>query len=221
MKDKRFLSFTFDDGFINGAKKIDRILNPYKGTFYIVTGWVHPDNVPFDLSHEGADRGSFGEWKELSCKGHDVGSHTVTHALPDSPDAEREYKESFEFIKKMHNGPYNFSFPKDIESNKDLSFYDSVRIGKKEITYNDLDNVNLNQIISWSPIIQIYSEKSIFNKIKKAPLNSWTIIEMHSLDGEGPFPWPSKALKSLLDFVVKENFEIKTVGDMVKTLKNS
>ena len=58
MKDKRFLSFTFDDGFINGAKKIDRILNPYKGTFYIVTGWVHPDNVPFDLSHEGADRGS-------------------------------------------------------------------------------------------------------------------------------------------------------------------
>jgi len=177
--------------------------------------------VPFDLSHEGSDRGSLSEWKELSKKGHDIGSHTVTHILPDSKDAEREYKESFEFIKKIHNGPYNFSFPKDVESKRDLSFYDSVRIGCKEITYNNLDDMNLDRIISWSPIIQIESEKKILKKLKKAPLNSWLIIEMHSLDGEGPFPWPSKALKRLLSFIIEQKFEIKTVSEMVNLIKNS
>ena len=42
---------------------------------------------------------------------------------------------------------------------------------------------------------------------------------MHNLDGEGLFPWPSAALKRLVDIILKEKFEIKTVGDMVKLLK--
>ena len=222
IKNKRFLSFTFDDGAINGARKVDRILTPYKATFYIVTGWVKPNNVEInDYSNKDTDHGSLEDWKDLSSKGHDIASHTVSHILPDDPKAAREYEESFDFIKKIHRGPYNFSFPNDKEGEVDLSYYDSVRVGKKKITYNSLENINLQRIISWGPIIQRMSEGKIYQTIKKAPLSSWTVLEMHSLDGEGLFPWPSKALKRLVKFVLKQDFEIKTVSNMVNLLKNS
>ena len=57
-------------GYINGAIKMDQILHPYKATFYIIVGYL--DNI--------SGRGDVSDWQVLPDKGHDIGSHTITHS---------------------------------------------------------------------------------------------------------------------------------------------
>ena len=219
---ERYLSFTFDDGCINSAKKVDRILHPHKATFYIVTGWVRPDSVPVsDFSNIHTDHGHIDDWRKLASKGHDIASHTVSHVLPTNPDAEREYNESLDYIKKIHKEPYNFAFPYDVKSLSKMTCYDSVRIGGEGMVYNDLESIDLYNIRSWSPIIQKISEKEIWKLINKAPNNSWLVLEMHALDGEGLFPWPSDDLERLKDFIINCGFSIKTIGEMVNLIRKT
>jgi len=217
---KRYLSFTFDDGFIDGAKKVDKILYPYNATFYIVTGWVRPNNVPVDDDfNKGADHGSIEDWVTLSGKGHDIGSHTVSHAAEKEPDSECEYKKSLDFIKQIHDGPYNFSCPHHVEVKASMPYYDTVRIGRDKRIYNDFGEVNMHRLISWEPSGNPVYERKAFKTIAEIPGNSWMILSMHSLDGEGWNPWGSDALNRLKDYALKCGYNIKSVAQMVEILR--
>ena len=225
--ENRYISFTFDDGFIKGAKKIDKILHPYKATFYITTGWVKPNNTPIlDAYNHGIDHGTIDDWKELSRKGHDIGSHSVTHKSLKylnitKEELEKEYKEALNFIKSIHNGPYSLAFPHNY--NMDLNVkHDSIRVGHGRIIYNKLEKINLQKIICWSPWINPITEENeqkIYKKILKVPANSWIVLSLHSIDGEGWQPWSSESLRRLKDFVIKVNYKIKTMAEMTSILK--
>lgn len=221
--EERYLTFTFDDGYILGARKIDKILHPYKATFYLVTGWVRPNNLAIrDEYNIGADHGNVEDWKELVKKGHDIGSHSVSHTRPDdfSGDAEalkKEFAESLEFIKKIHPGPYSLSFPYNRAMEID-ALYDSVRLGYAGCIYNRLESVDLHRITSWSPWPGSMWEKRIFWKIGRLPGRSWLVLNLHSVDGEGWHPWTSASLQKLKDYVLARGFEIKTMAEMTRIL---
>ena len=216
----RYLSFTFDDGFIDGAKKVDQILDPYKATFYIVTGWVKPNNVPVrDAFNRGADHGRIEDWTALSEKGHDIGSHTVSHASEKEPDSAYEFEASLDFIKQIHGRPYNFSCPHHVEINLEMPYYDTVRIGSDKTIYNNLSDIIMHRLISWEPSGHPFFEKKVFKTIAEIPDNSWMILSMHSLDGEGWNPFSGDALNRLKEYALKCGFHIKSVAQMIEIIR--
>ncbi len=220
---ERYLTFTFDDGYILGAKKIDRILHPFKATFYLVTGWVRPNNLTVkDEYNQGSDHGSLEDWKDLAKAGHDIGSHSVSHTRPEDfrGDAEilkKEYDESLEFIKKIQPGPYSLSFPHNARIPISAP-YDSIRLGYNGRIYNELKGIDLKQVASWSPWHGSIWEKIIFWKIGRIPSRSWLVLNLHSVDGEGWHPWESAGLKRLKDYVLDKGFKIKTMSEMTRML---
>lgn len=222
---KKYFTFTFDDGFIRGAKKIDKLLSPYKATFYITTGWVKPNDLPvLDAYNTGADHGTIDEWKELSANGHDIGSHSHSHKRPSELDADElqeDYQLALDFIKKIHDRPYSLSFPYNFIPEV-ADGYDSIRLGEGDKIFNDLAAVNLKKVTSWSPWLHPNTEEKeqkLFRQISEVPDDSWIVINLHSVDGEGWQPWSSARLERLKDFIVKAGFEIKTMAEMTELLR--
>jgi|SRR3989344_9320118 len=216
----RYLTFTFDDCLLDGAKKIDKILNPYKATFYIVTGWLGPNPLPItDESNINLNHGTLDDWKELSERGHDIGSHSVTHNTHNTHDA-KEFDASLEVIKEIHNGPYSAAFP----HNKVLSItspYHTIRVGYEKKLSNDLENVDLHNIISWGPWPQSLNLFRIKWKVNHVPSKNWLVFNLHSLDGEGWHPWTSRELASIKNYALRKGFQIKTMADMYKIIKET
>ena len=44
----RFVSFSFDDGPIDSAQAVARVLGPDHATFFVTAGWVLPNTAPID-----------------------------------------------------------------------------------------------------------------------------------------------------------------------------
>jgi hypothetical protein len=215
----RYVSFTFDDGSITGAKKVAEILKPYKATFYIVTGWVLPNKQPvLDRFNKNVDHGSIKDWIELSVLGHDIGSHTATHVKGNDLNIEKECHISLDFLRHIHLGPYSISSPHHSFIKTDI--YDSVRVGTYETIYkkvvfdriyNKLENINLKEIYSCDEQYSVLSQ--IINLINDD--NIWLVLSYHSLDGEGFCPITSKELDQLKDLFLRSNYEIKSVKEMI------
>ncbi|PIN93322.1 hypothetical protein COU54_03505, partial [Candidatus Pacearchaeota archaeon CG10_big_fil_rev_8_21_14_0_10_31_24] len=110
-KINRYVSFTFDDGFIAGAQKVAKIIHPHKATFYLVTGWVKPNSIEIkDEYNIDADHGDIKQWQKLAQLGHEIGSHTVSHPIPQEADLD-EYIQSLDYLKHFHSGPYSLAMP--------------------------------------------------------------------------------------------------------------
>jgi len=218
-KTSRYVSFTFDDGLINSANKIDQIITPHKATFYIVTGWLRssqfkiedPPNIDFD-------HGDYDDWEKISDLGHEIGSHTLSHIDPTSQEAQGEYQESLELIKQFSLGPYSLAMPRGL---KPLSRppYDSVRLCDGKKIHNSLKKIDFFNLISWDPVeVKLPTEQAL-KKIKQLPSNSWLILRGHGLDDEGYCPWPSDYLKKIIEFLQAEEIQIKTVAEMTLKFK--
>lgn len=111
----RFVSFRFDDGFIVGAHMAERLLFPYRATFFVVSGLVAGT---MDLGNfptlQGRDFGTLKSWQTLAKKGHDIQAHSATHTHFSnlSPgECTIEVRESVALIRAIHRGPYVFCFP--------------------------------------------------------------------------------------------------------------
>jgi glycosyltransferase involved in cell wall biosynthesis len=151
-KTRRYVSFTFDDGLINSAKKIDQILSPHQATFYIVTGWLKPKPLSItDPPNIKPDHGNPGDWQRLANLGHEIGSHTVSHPETIAKLTSQEYAESLTVIKQFHSGPYSLATPHLFIPTKQ-TLYEAVRAGEKKEIYNSLGQINFNQLNSWDPI---------------------------------------------------------------------
>jgi peptidoglycan/xylan/chitin deacetylase (PgdA/CDA1 family) len=218
----RYLSFTFDDALISGAKKVDKILSPYKATFYLTTGWIKPNNKQIiEPGNIGLDHGSIEDWKELSKNGHELGAHTETHLLMTHANIYQECLNSLEFIKTISEPPYSFAttffgYPSHVM----LNMFDSIRIGYRGKFYNNLSNIDFKSLFSWLPLADGRTIKDVNEALKIIPDNSWLILTMHSLDREGFQPISSEELKALKDFVIENKYEIKTVREMTLLFKS-
>jgi hypothetical protein len=214
----KYVSFTFDDGAINGARKVSEILEPYKATFYIVTGWTKPNSVNVDDKfNRNVDHGSIQDWIELAKKGHDIGSHTVTHKKGDDLEIEKECNESLDFLRRIHLGPYSISSPH--HSFIKTTIYDTVRVGtyqtihKKFVfdrLYNNLEGLDFKEIYSCDEPYSILKE--IINLITVD--NIWLVLSYHSVDGEGFCPITIEDLKSIKHLFLNNNYEIKSMKEM-------
>jgi peptidoglycan/xylan/chitin deacetylase (PgdA/CDA1 family) len=215
----RYVSFTFDDGLINSAQKVNDIIFPHKATFYIVTGWLKPNPIEIkDKANIGFDHGDFESWQKMSNLSHEIGSHTVAHLGPDG-DQESGYIDSLEYIKKFSpTGPYSLSLPYGLRSLKPVPIYDSIRLCRGKKIYNRLNNLNLSELFSFDPFESGLPLENIKKMIHLIPNNSWLILQAHGLDNEGFLPWPSEYFKKIFEFLLSENFKIKTVREMTQQL---
>jgi len=219
----RYLSFTFDDCCIDSANKVDKILSNFKATFYIVTGWVNPKKVEIvDPPNINVNHGTFEEWKKLSDNGHDIGSHTVSHIKSTDLNIIKECEESLEYIKRIHVGPYSFASPGySVPVNHISHYFDTVRVGHNKLPiYNDLNNLNMGQLVSWSPVEKNYDLNSDSEILDSIPDSSWTILTLHALDGVGYEPISSENLEKLVQIVVQKGFVIKNVKEVTDALEN-
>jgi hypothetical protein len=212
----RYVSFTFDDGAINGARKVHEILSPYKATFYIITGWVKPNNSYVDDKFNvDVDHGSLDDWKYLSEIGHDIGSHTATHKKGDYNRIEEECCESLEFLKKIHLGPYSISSPH--HSFIKTSIFDSVRVG----TYQTIHKKNGHEFNKLScDLKEIYSCDENYQSLSStvpqvSDDNIWFVMSYHSIDNEGFCPISSDDLRKSKTLFLDYGYQIKSVKEMI------
>ena len=228
---KRFVTITFDDGLIEGARTAAEILDAFglKATFYLVTGWVRPRQFPFirDPWNRGRDHGSWSDWRVLQNRGHDIGSHTFSHlnasgrVLRNSPTL-IGWELSHSFAQLRHNlgrAPSSISMPwnttSDIQSNLSR-LYRACRLGSEIFETNDLAGISWHQLHSWAPRREASAEE-ITNRIRTTPNGHWLILQFHSLDGEGYMPFPSDTFRSIVKGIAETpNLETLTVDEMVE-----
>src|SRR2546430_1055956 len=162
----RFVSITFDDGLIKGAQRTAAIFDAFvlKATFYVVTGWVGPREIPWirDRWNWGLDHGTWHDWIDISQRGHDIGSHTVTH-LNASGKLSRyvtgllgwELRYSFETLRRqLGKRPSSISMPWNSPAKRardELRLYQACRLGSEKFRTNSLDNLNWHALDSWAP----------------------------------------------------------------------
>lgn len=211
----KILSLTFDDGFLATAQKVDKLISPYKATFYIVTGWVRPNCIPINDPWNNRDHGSLDDWIALSRAGHDIQSHTVSHHNIDwynkatDEEISYEYEESLNFIKKIHGGPYTLSTPFH-HVPRIAHGYMAVRLGGS--TYNRLDVLDLQRLKSYG------AKQDVFRwAINNLPTedNIWVLVCLHGLDDEGYLPWKSGELRQFVDLALSKGYRILSVNEFI------
>jgi peptidoglycan/xylan/chitin deacetylase (PgdA/CDA1 family) len=152
--------------------------------------------------------------------GHDIQPHSVTHPwFPDlSHDEQKaEIRNSIEFVRKIHSGPYVFCYPFNaiptpqpiVEELSAAGFYSS------GVNFNLLaEGLDRFTLRSWA------IEESDFDLIvrqlnESVPDNAWIVFGLHSLDGEGWAPWTSASLSRLIAAVRDVDYQIVTVAEMI------
>lgn len=113
-------SITMDDGSANQAKLAAPILEKYhfRATFFVIAGLTTDQPDATNAAHLPSDWCGVGwqQWRALAEKGHEIGSHTMTHphldAVKDPAALRREIVHSADEIQaKMGRRPISFAFP--------------------------------------------------------------------------------------------------------------
>ena len=216
----RYVTFRFDDGHIAGARKAAELLRPDHGSFFIITGPVEGN---LDLQYPElvkGDRGNLEAWRAVAALGHDIQPHSVTHPrfLDLSSDEQKaEIRNSIEFVRKIHSGPYVFCYPFNViptpqpivEELSAAGFYSN------GFNFNLLaEGLDRFALRSWA-IKECDFDLIVRQLAESVPDNAWIIFGLHSLDGEGWAPWTSASLSCLIAAVRDLDYQIVTVAEMI------
>jgi peptidoglycan/xylan/chitin deacetylase (PgdA/CDA1 family)/glycosyltransferase involved in cell wall biosynthesis len=228
----RFVSITFDDGLIRGARKAAKILDEYqlKATFYLVTGWIRPREVPWirDPWNRGLDHGRWRDWIDIKNRGHDIGSHTVTHLnaagklsrhLPTVLRWELRHSHA-DLLRHIGKAPSSISMPWNAPAERleplVRRIYAACRLGSETWQTNDLAALNWYRLNSWAPGSDISADE-IVDRIRATPAGHWLILQFHSLDGEGYRPIATQTFRDLLrGLKVTSDLHHISVDDMIR-----
>jgi peptidoglycan/xylan/chitin deacetylase (PgdA/CDA1 family) len=224
----RYVSFRFDDGFIKGARTAAACLAPDYGTFFLIADLVtngaadHPEPL-----FRGRDFGSPAEWRALARAGQDIQLHGRTHTdlMRLSPSEQRaEIVSSLAFTRELHDGPYVFCHP--FNHRIDLDFAPlglsgagfRTRASDHPILFHELTKrIDPFALSSWA--VRERHFKSAADQLRKLPDESWTILALHSLDGEGHEPWSVAAFRELVSECRSLGLSIVTVSNMIESLQ--
>jgi peptidoglycan/xylan/chitin deacetylase (PgdA/CDA1 family) len=223
----RYITFKFDDGFIDSVRKAAAILHPSHASCFIVTGLVSRKiQANNEVLFRGRNFGTANEWRAIASLGHDVQAHSVSHAdfaNLNSNQQRAEILDSIAFIGTIHSGPYFFGFPynsiPDLElASLGLSAAGFVtRSSDQDVIINSLEGqIDLFRLRSWSLRERHYVK--ICEQIDRLPDQSWTILAFHGLDGEGHEPWTSFAFSQFVDFSRSCGVRIVTIREALETL---
>ncbi len=215
---KRFaVSFSSDDGFLKSTETFMTLFDQYnfKATFNLVTSWITPmkssigDSYNQDCSH-----GTWTNWKTVIKKGHEIGSHSMTHPhLPDlSPeDLKRELLYSKRRISKRldYHGhktlalPYNhLSF--DVR-NEIARYYIAAREGTRTGKINIPNETDLMAVRSWWPLSHTGLDEIIDMINQAREERGWLVIGLHGMNGEGWHPITTQKMSGVLDYLSEQN----------------
>ena len=225
----RYVTFRFDDGFFEGARKAVAILYPNMASFFVVINRILGTA---QLNHiellKGHNFGSVEKWTNISALGHDVQPHSLTHpnfANLNKYQQGAEVSGSIDFIRNIHSGPYIFGFPFNIIPQAlDLESFGLSAAGfvsetsDDSIIFNRLDDkeFDLFRLRSWA--VRERHLSKITDQIEQLPDESWTVLGLHSLDGEGWEPWTSGGFSTLVAVIRASGLQIVTARDMVYSL---
>lgn len=196
----KIASFTFDDGYINTARKIKEVEIP--ATFYLVTGWLDGSVEILDEFNKFHDHGSIKDWKEI---GFDIGCHTHTHnRCIDEIQSISNFKLIFDT--KYYNlaTPYGLPF-------KSL-YFNTCKVGYYK-PYNQLCKKNYKYLSSININFDI-EEKKLENLIRDCPDEHWIIFTFHGID-EGWLPTSLFKIKELFKMLNDNDFKIKTISEVL------
>ncbi len=223
----RWISFRFDDGFIDGARKAADILHPHAATFFIITGLVTGAVQLDHLDHfADADFGTVESWKALAARGQDIQSHGVDHAsfaTLDHDQALDQIRVSLDTVREINPGPHVFCFPYNAVPDLDLAGSGLSAAGfatvdsQQDVLSNRLAGLDPLRLRSWA--VRERHLDFVVQQLADAPDDTWTILAFHSLDGQGHEPWTSEGFADLVAAVLRAGYQVTTLGDMVTRLE--
>jgi peptidoglycan/xylan/chitin deacetylase (PgdA/CDA1 family) len=229
----RFISFTFDDGLIVGARKTAALFEQFgaRATFYIVTGWVLPRRIPWirDGFNRGRDHGTWDDWRSLADRGHEIGAHTFSHLNALGRVARRfpalipwELRRASRDINThLGNAPATCSMPWNAVTPHVTGsvhrIYSAMRLGSPHMEgYNHVPPEDWYSLRSWAPDSTIPVSR-LTDAADGLQAGEWLILQFHSLDGEGYMPMESARLRQLLQAVAERPaLQVVTVAEMVR-----
>lgn len=229
----RFLTFRFDDGLIAGAKQAIRLLEPWHATFFIVTGQVQgaagcEGRTCQEPSFAGKQFGSISDWEKVVALGHDVQSHSVTHARFSSlalSEQRKELRDSLAAIRALHGEPYAFCFPYNDITAIDLRTEGFAAAGfvsrssDEPVLFNPISaSLDAFRLRSWM-VRERHFDRVVSDLARVVPDDSWTILGLHSLDGEGHEPWTSAGFARLVGCVRTLGYSVSSVSEILARLK--
>ena len=206
------ITYSFDDGCSNQINKAIPSLNKYglKATFNLVTSWVSNWNY----------------WKQASQNGHEIASHTITHANLNGA-GENELFQSKQIIEQnIGKECVTIAYPNCNVGNKNT-------IGKYYISgrtcSGQLMSKNPGDIFELSSTIvgQTSSHNSAndLNKLAEsaAQQNKWIVYLIHGVDDDGGYsPINSNALDQHFSYVKQaDKWWVATFKDVSKYILES
>lgn len=127
-------------------------------------------------------------------------------------------------VRRVHSGPYVFCYPYNAIADLDLAPLGISAAGFETVTsdgpvtFNTIDGaLDLYRLKSWS-VRERHFDAIVNQLTHRLPNDSWTILALHSLDGEGHEPWTSEGFSRLVAAVRAMRCPIVTVGEMVGRL---
>jgi len=205
-----YITLCFDDGLLRTAHKADKIVRACgpeaRLAFFIVTGWLrgYVETIN-DSDNMGLLHGSIAEWREIYNMGHDVGSHSHTHFDIRVDDKPEDYQISLDVLKQIHPGPYYYAYPY-----------------LKNAWQNTLPGFDYVRRSAWIPRWAETPMSQIYDKLKfiyGAGDRLWFPIVFHGLDDEGWQPCSSEKFQQFVEYLLKNDIQIKTITEMRKLAK--
>lgn len=174
---KAAMTFTWDDTLHSQYLIIAPILEKYGfcGSFFIET----------DI----ADKSVWDAYKQLSLKGHEIGSHThaVTHVAVTSFSSSQLEENVKQSIREITNniGVFPLSFAHPFSQ----SDYDSSKIILNNFPFSRQISTYTLKNRFWTNLLPSYSINELVRSVKKSyKRSSWFILAGHGADGEGYEP---------------------------------
>lgn len=211
---------------MTGARKAAELLAPDPATFFVVSGNVE--------TYPGAPRqapkfpgSSLEFWRGMSRAGHDVQSHSVTHAhfrALSEHDQRRELRDSLALVRQIHDGPYLFCFPFNEIGDVDLREEGYAAGGFLTLgsnvgpVFHSLDeSIEPSRLRSWA-VRERHFEWIAQQLAEEVPDHSWVTLAFHSFDGEGHEPWTSSGFARLVTALRAAGYQIRSIRGMLPQL---
>lgn len=224
----RYVSFRFDDGFLDGARIAAQCLAPDKGTFFLISDLVTAGAADHDEPlFRGRSFGSVDDWRALSEAGQDIQLHGRSHRhmnlLPADEQA-REIEHSLDLTRAIHAGPYVFCHPFNSRIDLDFARFGLSGAGFRTRTSDHAalfhrlsEGIDLYAMNSWA--VRERHVDEVVEQLAQLPDDSWIILAFHSFDGEGHEPWTAAGFASLVATCRELGMTIRTIADMVRMLE--
>ena len=217
---KSAITFTFDDCLSNQYNTAAPIFDKYgyKASFYIVTNWI---NNGYSSAYTWANA------KELYANGHEIGSHTVSHANLSSDTYIDEMSNSKTAIENnVGNICETIVYPNCVAPKSETEcakYYLGGRICNGQVEGSTPSNYfQIGSLICGSE--GTYNSTATMTSAMQtaANKNGWCVFLIHEIDnGSGYSPLSSTVLSESLEYIYNNssNYWVATFGNAIKYCK--